>query len=93
MGFEWDEDTSSACFRERGFSFDFVAQVFFDSERFVEPDSRGSYGEDRYRAMGRIDGRVYVVIYTPRGRAIRLISARKANKREVLRYENSTRQD
>ena len=41
------------------------------------------YGEDRYRLLGEIDGRAYVVVYTVRGSAVRIISARKTNAKEV----------
>ena len=37
------------------------------------------------------DGRVFVLIYTVRAAIIRIISARRANHREVLTYENSAR--
>lgn len=40
-----------------------------------------------------IEGRLYVVIYTLRGTLIRIISARKANQREIKRYDNSTQKD
>ena len=40
-----------------------------------------------------IDGRAYVVVYTVRGSAIRIISARKANRKEVSDYEYNARQD
>ncbi len=40
-----------------------------------------------------IDGRAYVVVYTMRGSAIRIISARKANGKEVADYEHNARQD
>lgn len=91
MNFEWDEAKSEACFAERGFDFAYAARVFFDPNRLIEADTRYSYGEDRYRLMGRIEGRLFVVVYTPRGDAIRIISARKANQREVKHYEDRTR--
>jgi len=40
--------------------------------------------------MGMIEKRLFVVVYTPRHDAIRIVSARKANQREVKHYENST---
>ncbi len=40
-----------------------------------------------------IDGRAYVVVYTVRGSAIRIISARKANPKEVADYEHNAHQD
>ena len=39
------------------------------------------------------DGRTYVVVYTMRGSAARIISARKANRKEVANYEHNARQD
>ena len=86
MEFEWDEDKSLRCLKERGFDFLYAAQVFFDPERLIEEDTRFEYGERRFRVIGCIDGRLFVVIYTPRGQIIRIISARKANRREIRRY-------
>ena len=93
MEFEWDDAKSNACFEQRGFDFAYVLQLFLDPERLVRKDHRWDYGEDRFQLTGAIDGRVFVLIYTARGASIRIISARKANIREVKDYENSTRQD
>jgi uncharacterized DUF497 family protein len=90
MEFEWDEAKSSACFGERGFDFAYAARVFFDPDRLVQADNRFIYGEDRYQVIGRIDGRLFVVVFTPRGACVRIISARKANLREVKHYEDNT---
>jgi uncharacterized DUF497 family protein len=92
MEFEWDESKSDACFAERGFDFAYVIQVFVDPNRLLGHDRRWDYGEDRYQLLGRIENRIFHVAYTLRGSKIRIISARKANKREVKQYENSTRQ-
>ena len=91
MDFEWDEAKSDACFAERGFDFGYAILVFLDPNRLIEVDDRFDYGEQRYRVLGQIEWRVFVVVYTPRGTAFRLISARKANRREVRRYGASTR--
>jgi uncharacterized DUF497 family protein len=93
MDFEWDEDKSEACFRERGFDFAYAAVAFADPDRIVQQDTRYVYGEDRYQLTGSIDGRLFVVVYTPRHDVIRIISARKANSREVIRYEDSSHED
>jgi uncharacterized DUF497 family protein len=55
------------------------------------PIPRWNYGEDRYQLLGSIETRVFFLVYTLRGETIRIISARKANRREVQRYENATR--
>ena len=93
MEFEWDDAKSRACFVQRGFDFAYVVRAFLDPNRIVDPDRRWDYGEDRYRLLGAIDGRVFVVIYTMRDSAIRIISARKANSKEAGEYEHDARQD
>ena len=49
-------------------------------------DDRFDYGEVRDVAFGRIQGRLFVCVYTDRGAERRVISLRKANRREVERY-------
>lgn len=90
MEFEWDETKSDSCFVERGFDFAYAARVFFDLNRIIVHDQRHSYGEERYKVTGMIEKRLFVVVYTTRRDPIRIISARKANQREVKAYENST---
>ena len=93
MDFEWDDIKSERCFRERGFDFSYAVRAFFDPERIVHEDTRYCYGEDRYQLMGIIEERLFVVVYTPRHQAMRIISARKANQREVRHYEDCTYED
>ena len=70
----------------------YAVRAFLDPHRIFARDRRRDYGEDRSRMHGAIDGRTYVV-YTMRGSAFRIISARKANAKEVADYEHNTRQD
>ena len=93
MEFEWDDAKSDECFAHRGFDFEYAARAFLDPNRIVGRDQRWDYGEDRYRLLGGIEERVFVLIYTMRDSVIRLISARKANKKEVQEYEQNARQD
>jgi uncharacterized DUF497 family protein len=91
MDFEWDGAKSDACLERRGFDFAYAIRVFLDPDRLVERDERFDYGEARYRVLGRVGPRLFLVVYTPRGDALRIISARKANAKEVARYEDSSR--
>lgn len=93
MNFKWDDAKSEACFRERGFDFAYAARAFFDPDRLVRADTRHSYGEERYQLLGKIEQRLFVLVYTPRHDAMRIISARKANQREVRQYEDGTHDD
>ena len=88
MEFEWDASKSDACYELRGFDFAYVTQAFLDPRRLIRADQRHSYGEDRFQLFGMVEKRVFVVVYTPRSRSLRLISARKANTREIEQYEN-----
>lgn len=90
MDFEWDLAKSNSCQNSRNFDFAYVISVFKDPTLLVERDQRWEYGEERFQALGVLDGRVFVVIFTRRLRSIRIISARKANGREVKRYEKNS---
>ena len=70
-----------------------LVRAFQDDDRIVGRDRRRDYAEDRYRLLGTIEGRVFVVIYTMRRSVVRIISARKANAREIREYEPNARQD
>ncbi len=51
-------------------------------------DKRHSEEENRYYALGKTDmGRLLFIVFTIRGKNIRIISARDMNKREKKRYE------
>jgi uncharacterized DUF497 family protein len=63
--------------------------IFIDPNLLIEKDQRWDYGEERFRALGSLDEKVFVVIYTKRPTAMKIISARRANRREVRRYEEN----
>jgi uncharacterized DUF497 family protein len=68
----------------RGVPFELAAEFAWDSALIVE-DLRKDYGERRFQALG-LD-RLHMMVFTPRADNTRVISLRKANKREVKRYE------
>jgi uncharacterized DUF497 family protein len=84
--FEWDATKAASNLHKHGVPFPYATGVFDDPHRLDEVDTRRSYREERRRTMGMIDGRLYVVVYTYRQTAIRIISARKANGREERQY-------
>lgn len=65
--------------------FDLVREFEFDSAIYAE-DARHDYGEVRIQALGLLRGRVHVLIFMETPAGIRVISLRKANKREIKRY-------
>lgn len=83
LEFEWDDNKSQQTFQDRGFDFGFATQAFADPSACRESDRRLPYGEERIRLYGEIEGRLFVVVYTERQGRIRIISARRANTREI----------
>lgn len=92
MEFEWDEAKSDACLATRGFDFAFAAGVFADPTLLVELDDRRDYGEPRLVATGRIVDLHFTVVFTPRAAKLRIISARRASRKEIARYGDGQRQ-
>ncbi|MCY7331116.1 MAG: BrnT family toxin [Pseudanabaena sp. CAN_BIN31] len=86
--FEWDEEKAKLNQIKHCVGFEFTTRAFDDAQRITVLDHRQDYKENRYITLAKIDNRVYVVTFTLRSPKIRLISARKANTREVNRYEN-----
>jgi len=69
---------------ERGLDFR-RARDLFAGVHLTRADDRRDYGEPRFISAGKLDGRIVIVVWTPRGRTRRIISMRKANEREVKR--------
>jgi len=83
--FAWDEARRTVNLAKHG--VDFVAVAGFDWETAVFfPDDRRDYGEARMLAYGLIDGRLHALVFTRRGAVHRLISLRRANRREEAIY-------
>lgn len=84
--FEWDVFKSERTREERGFAFDF-ASLIFDAPYLRELDDRVA-DELRYRCTGIAQGVYLVVVVTERGERKRIISARRASRKERARYED-----
>jgi len=86
MQYEWDEKKNAANRIKHGLDFSSAEGFCWDTA--VETiDDRSDYGEERWISMGLIGVRVHIMIYARRTGNIRIISLRKANKREVEYYE------
>jgi uncharacterized DUF497 family protein len=86
MEITFDPHKSERNAKERGLPFSRVHD--FDWDRAVSfEDTRFRYPERRVVALGFIDDRLHVVCFTPIEGGVHVISFRKANKREVKRYE------
>ncbi len=89
MKFEWDENKNALNIQKHGIDFNDAIDVFNHILLTME-DTSEVYGEARWLSIGWLKAFVGVVIYTEQiDDTIRIISARKATKREVRRYEES----
>src|ERR1700730_7216922 len=86
MDSEWDEAKRLSNIEERGVDFRDAALIF-EGIVIAREDKREDYGEQRFRALGRVDDEYYVVAYTRRGSAVRIISAWKVDEDGKKRYE------
>ncbi|NET58086.1 MAG: hypothetical protein F6K47_18605 [Symploca sp. SIO2E6] len=88
MHFEWDDNKAESNFIKHGISFEEAVTVFADPYLQFTEDTKHSEVEEREWAIGEAEnGSMIVVVFTMRGDQIRIISARKATKRECRRYE------
>lgn len=82
--FEWDDRKAALNLRRHEVDFDAARAVFDDDDAIDDPDDDPD--ELRFRRVGMSDGLILTVIYTERGRRIRIISARKATTHEQRDY-------
>ena len=87
MEFDWDDKKDRANQRKHGVSFALAAEVFLDEHLHEKLDER-SVDEERWIAVGLVDGREMVVAFTLREEVVRLISARGADRYEREEYWN-----
>jgi uncharacterized protein len=87
--FEWDEAKNRANLRKHGLDFADAGEMFRGGFLY-EPETREDYGEKRWTGLGMIRGRIAHVVFVERGtETIRVISLRKASRRECKEYEEA----
>jgi len=89
VGFEWDEESKAGLnFRKHGVRMPEAIPVFDDPYAITITDDESDSSERRFVTLGMgALGRLLVVVYTWRGKNIRIISARPAETRERDDYE------
>lgn len=88
MEIEFDPRKNAKNVQKHGLSFDLTAELDWGAAHTIE-DRRQDCSETRYVALARLRGRLHAVCYCVRGGAFRIISFRKANKREERIYEKA----
>ena len=88
LTFEWDSRKARSNLAKHGVGFQEASTIFGDPLSLTIPDPEHSLSEERYITVGRaFSGKLLVVVHTERGDNIRIISARRASRRERKFYE------
>lgn len=84
--FEWDDAKAESNLAKHGVPFSYATRVFLDPSLVEFDASREIDGETRRKAVGLIDGKLFVIVYAARGGTYRIISARRTNATEERAY-------
>jgi len=86
MAITFDPAKNQRNIAERGLSFELAAEIDWQTA-VIREDIRRDYGETRLLVLGMIRDRLHAIVVTPRGDQLRVISLRKANRKEQILYE------
>ena len=85
MALEWDDNKNKINIDKHRIDF-FDAHTIFENPIITKIDERADYHEKRWIGIGKLEKIIVVLVYTKRGKNIRIISIRKANKIERKIY-------
>ncbi len=85
MIFEWDENKNISNIKKHGIDFKDSLKIFSNT-MITKVDDRKDYKEKRWISLGNLENIIVILVYTKRGKIIRIISIRKANKSERKIY-------
>jgi len=89
-GFEWDKGNINKSFKKHGITPNQSEEIFLDENLKVIRDIKHSQKEKRFIAIGKTFKNIILfIVFTIRKNKIRIISARKANKKERKKYEKA----
>ena len=90
MEFEWDVRKAETNYRKHGVRFADAIAVFEDDYAITVRDEESDPGEERFISIGSgVREKLLVVVYSYRGKNLRIISARLAEARERWQYEEN----
>ena len=92
MAIEWDNNKNKINIEKHGIDF-LDAYKIFENPIISKIDNRIDYQEKRFIGIGKLEQVVVILVYTKRGKNIRVISIRKANKIERKIYYEQPKQN
>jgi uncharacterized DUF497 family protein len=88
MRSEFDAEKDVANFGKHGVSLGFGSRVFDDRDVLIAPTIRVADEEDRYKAIGMVEGALWTAVHVYRGERVRFISVRRSNAGEQRAYDS-----
>lgn len=93
QGFNWDKWNLDKNYKKHGITVEEAEEIFLDRNFGYEKDIKHSQSEKRYIGIGKTEGGlVLFAVFTTRENSIRIVSVRKANKKERAKYESEDKQ-
>ena len=89
--FEFDPAKDAANRFKHGVPLALGQRVFDDPFQAVLPSFRRVDGEDRWKAVGLVEGKLYTAVFVWRDEVVRLISVRRSNGSEQRDYHSDPR--
>ena len=94
VGFEWDEWNIGKSYKKHGIRPKETEEIFLDKDVQIETDIKHQEQEERYVAIGKtFEDKILFVVFTLRSNVIRIISGRRANKKERRLYEKNIKKN
>lgn len=90
MQFDFDAAKDEANRFKHRLSLAFGKRVFDDPYMTLSPTIRIGDEEERWKAIGSVDGKLYTAIHVWRGDVVRMISVRRSNDGERRDYDSDT---
>lgn len=85
--FDWDKGNIDKSYLKHGITLNQEEEAFLDEAAVILRDFKHSQVEERYLLIGKTaNNKILFIVFTKRGKKIRIISARAADKKEVKRY-------
>ena len=91
MAITFDPEKNQRNIAERGLSFELATEIDWQAA-YIREDTRRDYRETRFFVLAMIHDRLHALVITPRGEDIRVISLRKANRKEQILYDRQKAQ-
>jgi len=87
-GFEWDKGNIDKSYKKHGVKPSEAEETFLDEKVLILRDVKHSQKEKRYILIGKnTENKILFIVFTLRRKKIRIISVRKANRKEINIYE------